>query len=194
MSEPDSSIRKRMRECRLALPAATAAAASAAINTTLSNMPAISRSSAIATYMPAFGEVDCTAFATRMRSRRKRTYVPVLRKNRLLFAPWDDSSDWAENRYGIPEPTCSPADLLTPRQLDIVVAPLVAFDESLNRLGMGGGYYDRTFAFRKRTAHKHRPVLIGAAYSFQRVEALQPQDWDVPLDVVVTEKECFGSC
>lgn len=119
--------------------------------------------------------------------------MPVLRKNRLLFAPWDDSSDWEENRYGIPEPLCRHRDLLTPRQLDVVVVPLVAFDDSLNRLGMGGGYYDRTFAFRKRAGALRRPLLIGVAYSFQRVDALQAQSWDVPLDVVITEKESYGS-
>ena len=79
------------------------------------------------------------------------------------------------------------------RQLDVVIAPLVAFDESLNRLGMGGGYYDRTFAFRKRARVLRRPVLIGVAYSFQRVDRLQPENWDVPLDVVITEKESYGS-
>jgi 5-formyltetrahydrofolate cyclo-ligase len=68
-----------------------------------------------------------------------------------------------------------------------VLAPLVAFDRSGNRLGMGGGYYDRSFAYLRHRVHWRRPRLIGYAYGFQEVQALERAHWDVPLSGVVTE-------
>jgi len=67
-----------------------------------------------------------------------------------------------------------------------VLVPLVAFDDAGNRLGMGAGYYDRSFAFRR--AAPSPPLLVGVGYEFQRVPALAAQPWDVPLDAVLTER------
>ena len=72
--------------------------------------------------------------------------------------------------------------------LDLVLVPLVAFDDRGNRLGMGGGYYDQTFAFLSQRQHYRRPTLLGVAYEFQRLVALPVQAWDIPLDGVATEK------
>jgi len=72
--------------------------------------------------------------------------------------------------------------------LDIALVPLVAFDDYGRRLGMGGGYYDRTFAYLRHREHWRRPKLIGVAFEFQRVAELPAQPWDVPLDGIITEK------
>jgi len=65
--------------------------------------------------------------------------------------------------------------------------PLVAFDLTGNRLGRGGGYYDRTFAF-MREKHRNHPYLLGLAYHWQQIDALPREDWDIPLAGIVTEK------
>lgn len=142
----------------------------------------------IAFYLASRGEIDpfiAQQFASDM---GRQTALPVLHpngSNRLLFAPAD--APMAANRFGIQEPdlkVCEPIALWT---LDIILVPLVAFDGSGNRLGMGKGYYDRTLA--RLHNRVRRPKLIGLAHHFQQVDALQPQPWDVPLDGVVTDRE-----
>jgi 5-formyltetrahydrofolate cyclo-ligase len=76
--------------------------------------------------------------------------------------------------------------MLAPEALDLVLAPLVVFDPQRNRIGMGGGYYDRSFEFRKQ-AGRDAPILIGVAHELQKVEQLIAEDWDVRLDMVVTD-------
>ena len=90
------------------------------------------------------------------------------------------------NRLGIDEP--QGLRTLAPRRLDIVFLPLVGFDAHGVRLGAGGGYYDRAFAFRRWRRAWHAPRLIGIAYSFQQVDTLMAAAHDVLLDAVVTEK------
>src|SRR5687767_13746260 len=88
------------------------------------------------------------------------------------------------NRFGIPEPT---GRRCAPQQLDLVLLPLVAFDRRGARLGMGGGFYDRTFAF-LRVAGRRKPRLVGLAHHFQEVAQLPREPWDVPLAAIVTER------
>ena len=193
-SEATQQVRRRIRAQRNALCARDVHTASLAIADKLSRLPAIQRAESIALYLPAFNEVDCTLLSQRLEKRRKRVYAPILRKNRLVFAPAGESRLYIDNHYGIPEPVHQTHELRDAQQLDVIIAPLVAFDKCCNRIGMGGGYYDRTLAFKKRRKRWRRPLTIGVAYSFQRIEAIEPAPWDVPVDVVITEKESYGSC
>ena len=81
--------------------------------------------------------------------------------------------------------------MLAPQALDLVLTPLTVFDAERNRIGMGGGFYDRSFAFRKDPAHT-RPRLVGVAHELQKVEHIEPEDWDVRLDLVVTDEAIYG--
>jgi 5-formyltetrahydrofolate cyclo-ligase len=92
-----------------------------------------------------------------------------------------------DNRYGIPEPSIQEQQLPA-WAMQVVLMPLVGFDRTGNRLGMGGGFYDRTFAFKRNRIHA-RPLLIGLAHSVQEVAALPTESWDMPLDLIATEKE-----
>ena len=157
-------------------------------------MPCTKRAKYIAVYMPTRGEIDCQPIIEMAWMRKKRIFVPVLRGKQINFAPLNPGTQLVLNRFNILEPVYSKRSLIEPRQLDIVVVPLLAFDSSLNRLGMGAGYYDRSFAFNKRRHHWRHPRLVGAAYSFQHVNNLHPASWDVPLHCVITEKESVGSC
>ncbi len=103
----------------------------------------------------------------------------------LTFAPWRAGDPLVPNRFGIPEPDVDPASRLDPADLALVLLPLVGFDRSGARLGMGGGWYDRSFAFRQSRAAP--PVLAGIGFACQEVPALAMESWDVRLDGVVTE-------
>jgi len=142
----------------------------------------------VAAYMPADGEIDVLPLLREARRQGKRTYLPVLHPlgRGLRFRPWAPGSPMRANRFGIPEPRARRHER-SGRRLDLVLAPLVAFDDHGNRLGMGGGFYDRTFAFRSRLARWRRPRLVGVGYAFQRVPRLERRHWDVRLDTVLTE-------
>jgi 5-formyltetrahydrofolate cyclo-ligase len=108
----------------------------------------------------------------------------------LVFVGWRPGGELRRNRFGIGEPR---GPRLPWRRLDLVLLPLVAFDAGGGRLGMGGGFYDRTFAaLRARRGQWQRPALVGLAHGFQRVAALPREAWDVPLAAVATERRWWG--
>ncbi len=120
----------------------------------------------------------------------KQCLLPVLHPlghKRLWFSPWRPGERLRANRYGIEEPLWERAGLVDVRGVDLVVVPLVAFDAACNRMGMGAGYYDRTFAWKLRHPDRLRPRLVGYAHDFQRIEKLDRNPWDVPLQAVITE-------
>jgi 5-formyltetrahydrofolate cyclo-ligase len=112
--------------------------------------------------------------------------LPEAAPGPLAFAPWRQGDPLVTNRFGIPEPDVSGPSRLRAAEMHVVLVPLVAFDDAGNRLGMGAGYYDRAFGFRRSAAAP--PILVGVGYEFQRVPPLQAQAWDVPLDAVLTER------
>lgn len=148
----------------------------------------------IACYLPVRGEMDPGPLMRYAFAMDKEVYLPVLAPgtvNRLLFAPYREGDRLQPNRFAIPEPTVPFAQLKDPMALDLVLVPLVAFDPQGNRLGMGGGFYDRSFAFLKHRSHWQKPRLLGLAYEFQKMERLAAEPWDVPLYGVATESELY---
>ncbi|MBP6299529.1 MAG: 5-formyltetrahydrofolate cyclo-ligase [Arenimonas sp.] len=114
--------------------------------------------------------------------------LPVVQANRqLLFAPWRPGDELVTNQYGIPEPTLAPSSCLRPNELSAVLVPLLGFTRHGQRLGMGGGFYDASFAFRKNQFAP--PKLIGVGFACQEIEAIDGQDWDVNMDAIATEHE-----
>mgnify|MGYP001052189558 CR=1 FL=1 len=193
MSTEAPQLRLAMKARRATLSETAISETSNAIAKNLWRLPEMRRARRIGVYLAAFGEVDCQPFIDRAWLRGKRTFAPILRRNSLLYAPLRNGSVVTKNRYSIFEPVCDRRQLVTTHNLDIVLVPLVAFDSNLNRLGMGGGYYDRSFAFSKTRQHWKKPRLVGVGYSFQHTAAISTEPWDVPLDRVVTEKECLPS-
>lgn len=144
----------------------------------------------IACYLANDGEIDLQPVIQRLWSMNKQCYLPLLsegKEKRMWFAPYSPGDRLKHNRYGIPEPDCTANAWLEPQQLDLVLMPLVAFDQEGNRLGMGGGYYDRSFAFLNHRHGIKRPRLVGVAYELQRCRALPYEPWDVPMSAIVTE-------
>jgi 5-formyltetrahydrofolate cyclo-ligase len=188
VTDPRAQLRDDLRTRRRAIPAATRIAAAQALAERLLALPFMPAAGYVAGYWAMDGEIALHAWQLRLPSAL--TYcLPVLgRDKRLRFAPWRPGEPLASNRFGIPEPDVTASALLEPGTMALVVAPLVGFDASGQRLGMGGGWYDRSFAFRK--THAPPPWLVGAAFATQQCEdGITRQPWDVALDAVCTDRD-----
>ena len=142
-------------------------------------------------YHPVNGEVNALQLTDFMWSINQQIFLPMINKKKLLFGKLRPDSKLKKNCFGIPEPCVTRNNQVSADLLDMVFVPLVAFDLNGFRIGMGSGYYDRTFAKRLTTKDLKHPVLIGLAYEFQKQECLNHQPWDVPLDMVVTELKTY---
>ena len=179
------SLRRQLRAARRALPAAERIAAAEALATRLLALPFAPTTGHVAGYWAMDGEIALHAWQLRL-PRGCSYCLPVLGADECLrFAPWAPGAPLRENRFGIPEPDVAADALLAPERMALVVVPLVGFDAHGHRLGMGGGWYDRSFAFRHERAAP--PWLVGAAFAVQHVDALPAESWDVRLDAVCTE-------
>jgi 5-formyltetrahydrofolate cyclo-ligase len=142
----------------------------------------------IALYAALPWELDAAPLIALARSRGCRIYLPCIEPRRasreMSFIEMHGAL--RDNRLGIAEPQGSAT--LGARWLDLVFLPLLGFDRGGLRLGTGGGYYDRAFAFRQLRRSWHAPRLVGLGYAFQEVEGLTAAAHDVLLDAVVTEE------
>ena len=142
----------------------------------------------IAAYLTFRGEPDLAQALQQLHQHGHHVYLPVVDESNMRFRSWQPDVELQMNRFNIPEPIegliCKPEDL------DFVLLPLTAFDAQGNRLGMGGGYYDRCFAFRSLKEQINKPELIGTAYAAQQVEVgeIALDRWDIKLDGIVTEQ------
>ncbi len=179
-------IRKKNKAIRSSLSSQQIEATSVLIANRLWRTRNLMRARKIACYFAVNGEVSCEHFINQAWSRGREIFLPVVSGKELNFAQYSPETSLTSNRFGIPEPACSDADLTAGRHLDVVLAPLVAFDHCGHRVGMGGGFYDRTFHFLLTRSHWKRPCLIGLAYDFQLVNRLQPNAFDVPMQKILT--------
>lgn len=185
-----SQLRRTLRERRRALAPAARKKAARALARRLAALPDLRACTRIALYWPADGEIDTRAIRTLRAFSRHQFFLPVLRRFpplTLAFVRWHGSGRLQRNRFGIPEPRGARH---AARTMDAILLPLTGFDAAGNRLGMGGGFYDRTLAF-KRNFPAMRPLLIGVAHACQQVDALPAAPWDVPLALVVTDRATF---
>ncbi len=189
MTDDPRALRQRLRERRRALSPAMQRQAALAVASRLEDWPEWISAVRVAGYWACDGELDPAPLLERAWSTGRSVYLPVLdRACALHFAPYSPGTPMRRNRFNISEPAVAPETWLEPSRLDLVLTPLVTFDPTGTRLGMGGGFYDRTFAFLRDPGYRgHRPVLLGLGYEFQRVAALVRHAWDVPLDAAVTE-------
>ena len=164
--------------------------AAAALANTLESLPEFLVDRHVAGYWAVAGEMPLHAVYASLRAREQIYLLPLTDADHTLrFAAWQAGAALRNNRYGIPEPDAPTTAQVSPDELDLVLLPLLGFDRRGNRLGSGGGYYDRSFAFLRSMARPARPVLVGIGYHFQEVAELIPESWDVKLDFIVTERE-----
>jgi 5-formyltetrahydrofolate cyclo-ligase len=191
MSDPRASLRRELRTRRRAIPAPVRIAAAEALAQRLLALPMFPAQGAIAGYWAMDGEIALHVLQLRL-PPQVRYCLPVLGDDgQLRFGPWHPGEPLLANRHGIPEPDLAADALLAPGELAMVLVPLVGFDARGNRLGMGGGWYDRSFAFRNAPASGPPPWLVGVGFAAQQLDALQPAPWDVRLDAACTERGTF---
>lgn len=181
-----STYRAQLRHARKTLASGAHARASSAVARHAARTTLLTRRRHYGCFLSADGEVDTTALIARVLERGKTIWLPCLGQPTLRFRPYQPGMPMRTGDFGILEPAAGP--FLTIRQLDAVFMPLVGFDEVGNRLGMGGGYYDRSLAFKRSSRAAMGPHLIGVALELQRVPSLRAHWWDIPLDAVITER------
>ena len=184
-----NALRRELRARRRALPAAARIAGADALATRLFALPFFPAKGYVAGYWAMDGEIGLHALQLRLPATL--TYcLPLLHVDgSLRFAPWRPGDALVTNRFGIPEPDVEANAALAPRDIALVVLPLVGFDARGHRLGMGGGWYDRSFAFRR--TNPQPPWLVGVGFESLRVDAIAAQDWDVRPDAICTESTTY---
>jgi 5-formyltetrahydrofolate cyclo-ligase len=184
--------RRRLRGLRRALPEQERRAAERRITATLRRLGLLARGRRIALYLARDGEVDLAQLIREARRSGTLLYAPRItsrRRRTIRFLPLRVADALRRNWYGIAEPANEVAPGIALSRLDAVLTPLVGFDRQGNRLGMGAGYYDR--ALRRRLPLSRgwrRPRVVGIAFACQETDTLAAAPWDVPLDLVVTER------
>jgi 5-formyltetrahydrofolate cyclo-ligase len=178
-------LRRALRAQRRALPAAVRAQLDRAIYANIRGLPEFRRARHVALFLAFDGEPSLRNLLETARRQRKRLYVPVLHGSTMSFRELEPGATLAANFFGILEPKLGAK--IDARKLDLVLTPLVAFDDRGVRVGVGRGYYDRCFRFLRHRLHWRRPKLLGVAYELQHVPLLVPNGWDIPLWGVVTE-------
>lgn len=184
-----TSLRSQLRQQRRDLSPLQQRQASEALCRQLWRLPAIRRAKHIAFYWPSDGEISPLPLMQRLQRQGKQCYLPVIKRDKQMQFIRMNQAKLIQNRFGIPEPLGRVGFAV--KHLDIILMPLVGFDERGGRLGMGGGYYDRALAFKNRQNWRGKPWLVGLAHDLQKVALLPTESWDIDLAAVVTEKEVF---
>ncbi|UJF19046.1 5-formyltetrahydrofolate cyclo-ligase [Vibrio sp. SS-MA-C1-2] len=186
-SSTPQTIRKLIRQQRRQLSSQQQQQASDLVLQRLQSSPNIKQAKHIAIYLSVDGELDTLPIITWLWQQNKQLYLPVLnpdKPNQLLFLHYTPATRLILNKYQILEPKLISDDIFPAEQLDIVITPLVAFSPKAERLGMGGGYYDRLLA--PWLKNKSGAIPIGIAHNLQLIDSLPSEPWDVPLAEVMT--------
>lgn len=185
-----SNLRKTLRQKRQSLTFEQQSLHAEQACQHLMSFDGIKNAKRIALFLSQDGELSTqSAIEALWQLEEIEVYLPALETVpdwHMGFSIYTPESRMVNNQFKILEPDVPNSEHISGRDLDLVIMPLVGFDPQGNRMGMGGGYYDRTFEFKlNRSAQK--PLLIGWAHSCQQVESLPAQEWDVPLDGMITE-------
>lgn len=189
-ADPRQLIRKQIRQARQQLSSAQQQQAAQALSQQFLNLPELLNSQHIAVYLHNDGEIATAELINSLWQLGKSVYLPVLHpftSGYLLFQHYQPNTLLTSNKYGIAEPILSCQDIKVVAELDLILTPLVAFDAQGQRMGMGGGFYDRTFADQPLAQQR----MIGLAHDCQQVACIPTEAWDVPLPMVLTPSAVF---
>ncbi|TGE85417.1 5-formyltetrahydrofolate cyclo-ligase [Pseudoalteromonas sp. KS88] len=151
------------------------------------------KNSQVALYLSNDSELDTSMLIKELWTKNHLVYLPVIHPfngTTLYFQRYEENSPMRANRYAILEPKLNCSQICPLQDLDYLLMPLVAFDSHGNRLGMGGGFYDKTLA-RYHNENWQKPQLIGLAHQCQHVESLPVEPWDVPLNFIITPHKIY---
>lgn len=178
-------IRSHIRHLRQSLSAEQQQLAAEQVAEHATNFAPIQQAHSVAVFLSVDGELNTRPLIAKLWQQKKQVYLPVLHPfapGQLLFLRYQPDTPLQLNRLRIPEPALNIVNLLPVSELDVVLMPLVAFDHYGQRLGMGGGFYDRTL----QNWRQQRFTPIGLAHDCQQVDQLPVAEWDVPLSALIT--------
>jgi len=184
------TLRNEIRQRRRALTPAQQHDFALQIAARLAQHPRIQAAQRIAVFLSFDGELDTRPLIEQLWQQGKQVYLPVLHPfspGNLLFLRYTPNTPLVRNRFNILEPVLDVRHVLPVLQLDVVLTPLVAFDAVGQRLGMGGGFYDRTL----QNWQHGGPYPMGLAHDCQQVEQLPVEHWDIPLPEIVTPSQIW---
>ncbi|MGU9858028.1 5-formyltetrahydrofolate cyclo-ligase [Pseudomonas sp. LF245] len=187
-------LRRMLRKARRELTPSEQRKAALGLYRQLAQQPLFRRAKHISLYLPTDGEIDPRLLLRAAQRRGKATYLPVLSawpRTKMVFQRVRPGEKLQPNRFRILEPRVNIGQQRKVWALDLVLLPLVGFDDVGGRLGMGGGFYDRSLAYLARRKSWRKPTLLGLAHECQKVERLAQASWDVPLAGTVTDKQWY---
>lgn len=179
-----NNARNEIRQKRKALHEDEVAKCSELVRRVVLEHEFLKQNRCIASYHSFSGEIDTVEINKALRIAGHHMALPVIHpeeKGLMDFYSYEKPEDLILNRFKIPEPVVSAENLVQPHNLEVVIVPLVGFNEKGERLGMGGGYYDRML---KKISCEC--LTLGLAYDFQLIPEIKSQPWDMPLDEVIT--------
>lgn len=179
-----NNARNEIRQKRKALHEDEVAKCSELVRHVVLEHEFLKQNRCIASYHSFSGEIDTVEINKALRLAGHHMALPVIHpeeKGLMDFYSYEKPEDLILNRFKIPEPVVSEENLVQPYDLEVVIVPLVGFNEKGERLGMGGGYYDRML---KKISCEC--LTLGLAYDFQLIPEIKSQPWDMPLDEVIT--------
>ena len=185
------TLRKQFRNRRNRLSQEQQCRAASALLKQVLSSGVLQRVKTLALFIANDGEISPEPLLHYCWQQNIATYVPALdpQKNGYLrFYPYDSSTQLIPNRWGIPEPNIDASTPIPVTQLDLVLLPLVAFSKLGQRLGMGGGFYDRTFECLQTTTGR-QVKLVGVAHQCQQTECIATDDWDINMDAIITDTQ-----
>nr|WP_040697546.1 5-formyltetrahydrofolate cyclo-ligase [Pseudoalteromonas citrea] len=194
MQEERALIRKTVRNARNSLSIAEQKEAETALCINFSQHIKLDKPAHIALYLSNDGELSTKQLIQHLTEENHTIYLPIIHPfngTTLLFQRYEKNSPMIANRYAILEPKLNCSHICPLYSLDYLFTPLVAFDEVGNRLGMGGGYYDKTLANYHNTGAT-KPVIVGLAHDCQKVQQLPIAAWDVPLKHILTPSKLYS--
>lgn len=187
-----SQLRQMIRQRRTHLSRDEQKSAGINLLEQVKRLPHIQQAQNIALYLSSDGEIDTQPIIDWLWQQGKQVVLPVLHpfsKGHLLFLNYHANSPICLNKYGIAEPKLDKAQICLLKDIDIIFTPLVAFDSNGQRLGMGGGYYDRTLA--SWFSSGKGAIPIGLAHDCQQVGDIPCEHWDIPLPIFVTPSKIW---
>ncbi len=192
MTASRNKFRTELREARQKLSLEQQETASVALFNLLRSQDFFRVAQRIAFYQVIDGEIDPRMLLDSALSEGKSCFLPVIAQDNpefVSFSSYDANTKLIPNKWGIAEPPV-PEVIVSPTNFDVVFVPLVGFSEDCFRLGMGKGFYDRSFSF-KILNRRSSPLLVGLAHECQLIDSFPVEGWDVKLDVVCTDKKIY---
>jgi 5-formyltetrahydrofolate cyclo-ligase len=193
--ETRQSLRKAFRDKRLSLSNEQQTTAAQGLVKQYQKNALFQDARNVALYLSFNGEVNTQPLIDYLWSMNVDVFVPILHpfcKGHLLFQEFTHNTKMRENHFGISEPTLDVQRVCPVENLSIIFTPLVAFDLSGNRLGMGGGFYDRTLARLKKLGEKSQPIVVGLAHELQKSATLPTETWDIGLPYILTSNKLYS--